>query len=422
MDRINTLISRYPHIPWQVLLKCDILFEGLRYTPQLKNLCPPFLRGFRPYHPHVDEQEEKPLFLPYFMVLSDRSLVLMRYSRESKYTVKPAERTGYFSLEYDGETLCEVTFQHEPEWYKDAFIKKKTSIYSLSQHGDMLVWNVAPECEYWSDCRADGRSHRCVFCGYGGASERSRILHQIAGEPQIDRKVIDDVMASCSIAAHHQVANNGDFNVRHIYMVGGSMLDTSKEGERYLIATRALKKIDANWKIGCGSQALSAQSCEKLKEAGVDYVCFNIEVWEPEIWKQACPGKAKYIGWDEWIKRLENAVKIFGRGAVLSAFVTGIEYGEPLGFKTVEQAIASSLEGARWMLDNGIFAIFSPFSPVPGSDYEKFAGPSKDYFITLAFEYWKLRNAYGMKMPEELVCRHCMYAQIENDMDVYARI
>lgn len=420
---MDYLTRRYPNIPWQVLLKCDVLLDGIRYTPALKNICPPALHGFRPYQPTTEEGGGEPIFLPYFMILDNMSLVLARYNHKSNYTVKSAERSGYFVLEYNGENVCEITFQLEPQWHKDATMKKITSIYSLSQHGDMLVWNVAPECEYWSDLRANGSSHRCVFCGYGGANERARILNQSPGNPHIDKKVINDVIESCAIAATHpQICKAGDFKVKHIYMVGGSMLDTSKEAERYLIATRALKEIDANWKIGCGSQALSAQSCEKLKEAGVDYVCFNIEVWDAQIWKQACPGKSKYIGWEEWIKRMEDAVKIFGKGAVLSAFVTGVEYGGPLGFKTVEQAIDSSLEGARWMLNNGIFAIFSPFSPVPGSDYEKFSSPKKDYFITLAFEYLKLRNTYGMKIPEQFVCRHCMYAQIENDMDVYAVI
>lgn len=51
----------------------------------------------------------------------------------------------------------------------------------------------------------------------------------------------------------------------------------------------------------------------------------DLEVLDEKMFEWICPGKAHYVGYNNWKERLYQAVDIFGRGYVNTGIVSGIE-------------------------------------------------------------------------------------------------
>jgi hypothetical protein len=58
---------------------------------------------------------------------------------------------------------------------------------------------------------------------------------------------------------------------------------------------------------------------------GVDALSYNLEVWDPEILRRRCVGRAHYIGRERYLEGLARAAEIFPNGTVWSDLVIGIE-------------------------------------------------------------------------------------------------
>jgi hypothetical protein len=91
----------------------------------------------------------------------------------------------------------------------------------VTTHGDMLVINVAPGCEYFLH-KIDGVSMRCSFCAYGAPDERT--IHLGPG----DRQGGDSRRPRSSACTRRCNAVIGQTEIRHIYLVGGSLTDARK--------------------------------------------------------------------------------------------------------------------------------------------------------------------------------------------------
>ena len=74
-------------------------------------------------------------------------------------------------------------------------------------------------------------------------------------------------------------------------------------------------------------------------QTGVTSYCPNIEVWDAAIFKELCPGKEKWVGHAEWVRRTLDAVEIFGKGQVCTQVVGGVEMAARNGFASVDQAL-----------------------------------------------------------------------------------
>ena len=103
----------------------------------------------------------------------------------------------------------------------------------VTTHGDMLVINVAPGCEYFLH-KQDGVSMRCTFCAYGAPDERTAHLGQKTGQVEIPPPTLERMREALD-------AVTGQTEIRHIYLVGGSLTDCA-QGRRTFPATGALRQ------------------------------------------------------------------------------------------------------------------------------------------------------------------------------------
>ncbi len=145
------------------------------------------------------------------------------------------------------------------------------------------------------------------------------------------------------------------------------------------------------------ASAFSRGQLLRLKEAGLGTYISNIEVWDKRLFELICPGKAKYFGRQYWMDSILSAVEIFGRGNVSTQLVAGAELAEPYGFKNIEEALASDLEGVEFFARNGVYATFCILWVHPGSVFyrEKQKLPSLEYYVRLAKGINEIRKKYN---------------------------
>ena len=404
------------HLPPSARFKLELMFHGIRYSEALGQAAEHAFPNFYPYRFQPGEPDPTgtgKASIPYLLTLADDTLIRIKGNGESPWVVTGDRNTGY-RLGRNGHEPIPIQFTPLPRWMQaqtsDGFPMARTGIELL---GDMAVINLAPGCEYFLH-KIDGVSMRCSFCAYGAPDERVAHLGQKIGQVSLPRQTythmqetLRDVLAECDI--------------RHLYLVGGSLPDWRQEGRRYIEMARQVQAVN-HWRIplSCGSGALPDDILQKLHaERLVDSVCFNLEIWSEPLFAKICPGKHHFVGYNRWIGALEQAVNLWGPGHVYTAMVAGIEL-EPEHGMSWEQAVTLALEGAEALCSRGIIPIYSLYWPVGGRDHPDYLNRLHQYFETLNLGYQAIRRKYNLRIWEGFMCHRCAAMQLECDIDRFA--
>lgn len=404
---ISTLRNRFPNIPESILWKTDLLFQGVRYSEELEQASAEGAApNFWPYRKIAPDGQQMLVEVPYLFLLESGAVARVRVDDRSTMVVRREKKGAPFRLYEDSRDLCEISFVRSHAWQRFR-TSDGASHYEagVEQLGDMLVVNIMPGCEYFMV------RQRCAFCGYGRFTQRSEALGQQPGQiiPNATTlKRLEEVLR-CA-------AETGE--ARHVYLTGGSTLCVENETERFLpIVETARRAVGQNLRVTCGSGAIDRAGCERLRDAGADSCCFNLEVWDPATFNAVCPGKSQHVGRDKWIQCLLDAVEVFGRGNVGSAFVAGVELLPPAPGMKKDQMVASILDGATFLLDNGIMPLYSPLWPVEGTAYKSEDGLNPELYIEIEMELCRLRQSKKFPVPSWLICPGCSYMLLEVDFD-----
>jgi hypothetical protein len=148
-------------------------------------------------------------------------------------------------------------------------------------------------------------------------------------------------------------------------------------------------------------QALPKEEVKKFKDAGVRIYHPNYEIWDERLFNLICPGKARYVGRERWIRRILDAAEIFGPENVIPNFVAGIEMAKPYGFETVDEAIKSTGEGLDFFMSHGVCPRFTVWCPEPLTELGPLnpEGAPLEYHVQL-LETWRDTHAkYHLPVP-----------------------
>jgi hypothetical protein len=153
-----------------------------------------------------------------------------------------------------------------------------------------------------------------------------------------------------------------------------------------------------------------AYSKEQLKrlynETGLTSYCPNIEVWDEKVSSWICPGKHRWPGYNEWIKRAIEAVEIFGWGNVYTQIVAGTELAQPHGFKNIDEALNSNFQACEFFAKNGVNFISVPWHVNKASALAGQNPPPLDYFVRLTRGLHSIRKEYGLSAVNDDY-KHC---------------
>lgn len=451
---LDRLEADYPQIPAVVRLKAALLFYGLHDNErQVKALVEAgdwAFPNFMPHHlaPHLPAYRGlRQVPFPYLMRLADDTQVRLRLKPDSPFTLRQLDGQSFPSFEearqnadpllawsdqhassskqgkldgypyalYEGDRLVTaLSFEPKLAW-SNALTEDGTPFKAtgLSQHGDMMVLNPAPGCEYFvAPFGHEKKNLSCQFCLYGLPDQRMNALGQKLFEAELPEANLRRICEACAHPETH---------AQHLYLVSGSMVDMAEEGRRFVQLARALYAagLTERYYVACGSGAIPKDAMLEMKALGVKGACFNLEVWDPIQFERVCPGKSKFVGRERWIEALEDAVEVFGEGNVMTAFVGGAELDGEGAFVDPDEALASNLAGAEFLLSKRIQPIYSLHWKMTGKQRGLEPIYSLDHFLKLNQGLAEARQKYQLPINSDFFCRRCAYMQLEPDYDYW---
>jgi hypothetical protein len=400
LSEIEGLANRYSDIPFEAIVKEDLLRQGMAWSPEALEIAANFkLKAYFIFsfdmvpisgmgqREHLKAPEEIRLvggpcnFHP--------TIVSVRLNPASPYCVESEE--GALVLKAGGQGIAGVELQKTPEYYRKTLSNGKpiTDIAPTIEWGYLLYLTAFRLCQYF------GAHEECQFCDI---NENYR-QQKNSGRTYTSVKSVEEVVEALEIIA------STDSESKAYTVTGGSItgeLEGKSELDFYIRYPEAIEqRWPGRWIGKVVVQALRKDEVQRLRNAGVQIYHPNFEIWDKRLFELYCPGKARYIGRDEWIRRILDAVAVFGPDHVIPNFVAGVEMAPPAGFASVDDAIASTAEGLEFFMSHGVTPRFTTWCPEPlsvlGKDRQ---GSPLEYHVRLLRVYRETWAKYKLPAPK----------------------
>jgi len=262
--------------------------------------------------------------------------VTEEFTKTSPYILFRKNGT-YLIQRDDGERIAEITLSPRPAWYDRTTSsgKKMRSVGSLQ--GTYLGVYPAKVCEYWTE----KTKVNCKFCSVG--------LN--LGVDDADEKSVQEVMEVVWAAIDESDITYIDFNTGHY--VGHTFLD---------ILEPYIREIKRQTGLLIGIQTPphpDLSRFEAMRKIGVNRVSFCFELFDPERFREVCPGKDREYGLKGYLDAVEYCAKLGRKGGMFDPWVSNGEI--IVGLESPE----SSIKAIDWI--TGVGAIPTSASSVPSS-------------------------------------------------------
>ncbi|MDO8674367.1 MAG: hypothetical protein Q7O66_23415 [Dehalococcoidia bacterium] len=388
MTRVDELQKKYPDLAREIVVKWEMMKYGVRDSDVLlkeatwRRAAGGFLTHDRGITMKDTVKKSPESARPGFYHFPGETImkngVGFKVTRDPRSAYQIRERSvGRYAIHEGDEHIEDVFFNPASHWVDEPDIEPRTSrgtpITSLISRVRRCFF-LAP-LRY---CDFLGRGEGCKFCNYNETHDRAKALgikHDISLN-------LEDTAEAYQILAREVKLVEGRFQ-------SGAISDVEKEANQQL---RFLERIagGASYKphIAMSVPPMSRKNLHRLKDAGLDAINSNIEVWDPALFVEICPGKAKFRGREQYLQSLMDSVDIFGAGHVACNFVGGVTQIPEDGHKTWQESRDSLIEGIRWMINNGVFATFHCLWLGEGAEYADPANfakiPPTEYFLDAA--------------------------------------
>ena len=329
---VEDLMERFSHIPPEAVVKEDLLRTGIDFdTSALSDN----LDGeIKPKSYFIFSFDQKPLTElgeaalrrpPEEIALSGgpydlrRTIVSVRVNPDSPYRLA-RDGDGTLRMSLEGKELADVALPPMPEYYRHELANGKTVMETAPtiQWGYLIYLTVLRLCQYF------GAKEECRFCDINHNWRQ----HKKEGRPYTGVKPVDDVLEALAIIDRYDTAK-----VSKAYtLTGGSVtstVDGLEEADFYGRYAEAIEdRFPGRWIGKVVAQALPRADVQRYKDYGITIYHPNYEVWDKRLFEIISPGKERYVGRDEWHRRILDAAEVFGPRFVIPNFVAGVEMAE----------------------------------------------------------------------------------------------
>jgi hypothetical protein len=273
------------------------------------------------------------------------------FAQKSPYLLRQREH-GYW-IEREGEPIAPVELSPRPAWYdrKTADGKPMTRIGTLQ--GTYLGVYPAKVCEYWTEAT----KVNCKFCSVG--------LN--LGVDDADTKSVEQVLEVARAARQESGITYVDFNTGHY------------EGDTYLdILEPYIRRIKSELGLLIGVQTPPHHDLRRydaLRAMGVNRVSFCFEIFDPQIFREVCPGKHRQYGLQRYLDAVRYCAELGRKGPASEPWVSN---GEIIaGLEPPE----SSIRAIDWITSVGAIPTVCVFRPLRGTDYEDLPAPETEALV-----------------------------------------
>jgi biotin synthase-related radical SAM superfamily protein len=312
--------------------------------------------------------------LPDNLRLPGGTIVQLRSNSNSPFLIR--REKGALVLEKNGELLSELNWIPRPKYYT----KTTSDGVPMKRVAQIRGEDCLAIC-YSNYCRYFATGDECHFCNLVSTKK--------VYDSVLSTKKFDQIGETAAAAFEEGIVN-------HIIITGG-LLNGANEEETLLKIIAKIREHTGLDKIpGCAlpTAPTDLKSIDRLYESGIQGVGFDLEIWNRRYFEAICPGKSKAVGYDNWLKALEYAVEVFGRGNVHSGFVTGLEPRE------------SVLEGVDFLASKGVVFSSTVWSPVPGSKLFGHRAPTAEWYLETTRGIVDILEKHDLP-PQSTYCLQC---------------
>jgi len=399
LSEIETLAEHNSDIPFEAIVKEDILRQGMSWSPEALAVAKEYKR--KAYFifsfdmvPISGMEHKENIKAPEEVRLAGGPydfrpvVVSVRLNPDSPYRVE-AEKDS-LTLKLSGNAIAGVQLQKTPEYY----LKTLSSGRMIPEIVPSIEWGYLLYLTVFRRCQYPSAGEGCLYCDI---NENYR-QQKNSGRPYTPVKSVEEVIDALEIIAASDVDSKA-------YTVTGGSIASTLEGKSeidfYIRYPEAIeRRWPGRWISKAALQALPKDDVKRLRDAGVQIYHPNFEIWDARLFETYCPGKSRHVGRDEWIRRILAAAEVFGPENVIPNFVAGVEMAPPAGFASVDAAISSTAEGLEFFMSRGISPRFTTWCPEPLSALGKERrGAPLEYYIRLLRVYRDTREKYKLPAP-----------------------
>lgn len=405
LDLVEDLMGRFPHVPPEAVIKEDLLRGGVTFDDSALTdnedgeVKPKSYFIFSFDHRTLPELGTAALRRPpEEIVLTGgpyglrRTVVSVRINPASPYRVGD-DGSGALRLFLDGRPIASVGLPPMPEYYRHTLANGKSvmEVAPTIQWGYLIYLTVFRVCQYF------GAKEECQYCDINHNWRQ----HKAAGRPYTGVKPVDEVLEAMEIIDRHDTAGVS----RAYTLTGGSVttkVDGLAEADFYGRYAKAIEqRFPGRWIGKVVAQALPKADVRRFHDYGIRIYHPNYEVWDKRLFELYCPGKQRYVGREEWHRRILESAEVFGPRNVIPNFVAGVEMAAPFGFASVDEAIESTAEGLQYFMSRGITPRFTTWCPEPTTPLGRGnpEGAPLEYHIRLLEVYRATMEANGLTSP-----------------------
>ena len=384
---IFEVIQKYPEVSPFIIIKTDAQRRGVTYTEAALERVDPKIHQTlnRSFGGEVSDKNTR---TPFSLLMRDGTSILAgahRSSGEARDPLVIDVVDGKTVITDQGKVLEEVIYWEKPDFY-DKVTSKGTPMWQIAwARPQRIDLNPYQDCQFWNT-----PGHGCKYCAIKGT-------YQLAKKP--DFVNIDEIDETVTEA----LKQKGRFT--SIFLTGGTILSGKEllddEVDNYINILQRVGKNFSSSKFPSQliGTAFNKKQLKRLYEnTGLMSYTADIEVLNKEQFDWICPGKSARIGYDEWKKRLFDAVDIFGPGYVNTGLVVGVELAKPNGFASEDIALEKILLEAEDFMKNGISPVGCVWTVSPCSIFKNQVSPSLEYFVKVARGFDQLRRKYGINI------------------------
>jgi hypothetical protein len=391
---VDTWHKEFPDVHPHIVLKTDLLRQGIDITEaaikafqQRDDL---LWKGFHLFSYDMQETKVYGDKIPYSLRLEDGCNVQVRTNKFSPYLLDLVE--GEFVLRERGTNYIinrKIWFERKPRWY-DMKTRDGTRMPAIVQGNARMMYVLLNKY-----CELFNTHDECLFCNLKGTLTDQKK----GGEDVVARMDPEQVAEGIQTALH------ADHHYGWLYLSGGTIINKYRgqsELDFYCTRLNAIRErlqvwIPAAFQI----EAYDDKGWKRIHDTGIPSIQPNIEVWDKKLFEWICPGKNRFVGYDEWIKRTISAVNFWGPGKVNPNFVLGVEMAKPYGFTDISSAVKSTADGWDFLMSQGVVPRYNTWCPEPNTGFGRYEQevPPLKYFIEVQKVYAELRWKYNFDPP-----------------------
>jgi hypothetical protein len=283
----------------------------------------------------------------------------------SKYEL--LERNGGFVISDDGEDQFKTSVIVPPDYMKDDIvIEDKTITTYANTYTDRVRIQLNSGC-----------ANRCKFCN---ATEFKYEMNSIEGIEQTLKIALSQSDVS------HMLISNGSVKIEDLEKLTNMYEYFGKQYSHLspdiMLTPRGFTSY-TDW-------TQYERYIRHLCNAGISGLSVNIELHNPDMLKRFCPEKAA-IGQDNYFRFIEAAVAIFGKNAVRSLLIVGLE------------PLEETLRGVEKLAERGCNPVLSPLFPYGEAN----TPPNANLFIEAKAKSEEICSRHDIKMGP--LCRPCSH-------------